>query len=79
LRLVLGVSDIVREPVSPIRSELGVTEASLMAVGCRLERTADVEVARVTPAVEARVMEMLEIGRVDGGLMKFETLIYTLL
>ena len=79
LRLVFGVSEIVREPVSPISKELGVTEAAAIAVGCRFERTADVDVARVTPPLVARVIEMPDIGRVDGGLMKFETLIWTLL
>jgi hypothetical protein len=39
-----------------------------------LDRTADVDVARVVYELEAKVIEMPEIGRVDGGLMKFETL-----
>lgn len=75
LRLVFGVSEIVRVPVSPINSELGLTEAAAIAVGYRFESTAEVDVARVTPALEARVNEMPGIGRVDGGLMKFDTLI----
>lgn len=75
LRLVFGVSEIVRVPVSPINSELGVTEAAAIAVGYRFESTAEVDVARVAPALEARVIEMPEIGRVDGGLMKLDTLI----
>lgn len=79
LRLVLGVRETVRVPVSPTERELGVTEAALMEVGSKLESTADVEEALVDPAEEARVIVMPEIGRVEGGLMKFDTLICTLL
>ncbi len=68
---VLGVSEIVKVvPASPIRYEPGVIEAACMEVGWKLERTTDVVVARVNLALVARVTEMPDICRVDGGLVK---------
>lgn len=46
-RIVLGVKEIVKRPVSPMRSELGVTDAAAIEVGCKFDKIAAVDVARV--------------------------------